>query len=193
MAYPVNTDLKTYLSISGSGDDAFLTTVINGAIDFCEDYTGRVFVAGNATRYFPVELPYVDASGRVLWLRDDLVTISSLVVGGVTIPGADYFLTSITGIAPYRRLKLYGGSSYRLTNSDGKTPIAVTGAWGYSADVPASVRLAMLQLGAYYYRSRSTGPGGAVSVGSRRGGVVIEASEVPENILDALIPYEKTY
>src|SRR5436190_3658184 len=80
---PSVTDLKTYLGLTGSADDALLTTVVAASIAQAEHDTGRTFssASNTTTRYssnmeFSLVIndrPYVDAT-RVVTLAGATMT-----------------------------------------------------------------------------------------------------------------------
>jgi len=87
MAYAVASDVKTYLGIEGSGDDALLTSLISRAQKAIETYCGRKFETSSVTKYYDVptggdEL-YIDGvrrtghGARTLFLDDDLISINT--------------------------------------------------------------------------------------------------------------------
>ena len=75
----------------------------------------------------------------------------------MTIPTSDYFADSVNGMPPYERVKLYPGSTYRVKDSDGKTPMTVTATWGYSDACPDDIFIAIIRFASWRYRSQSSG------------------------------------
>lgn len=95
----------------------------------------RDFAPVLATKYFDWPNEQTPRAWR-LWLdRQEVITVSSLVSGGETIPPADYFLEPANAGPPYRRIEINldsrsafgGGSTYQRS-------VAVTGLFGYSDD-----------------------------------------------------------
>lgn len=193
MAYPDVDDLKVELGISSSGDDAKLTGYVNGAIGIVEKETSRVFVAASAVRSFPCMSPHVDRSRRTLFTHSEFVAVTQLDIDGETIPTTQYYAESHNGVAPFSKIIIRRGSSYRFTDSDGLTDIDVTATWGYSADCPAALASVIIKLAAWMYRSNSTGSGGAVAAGSRRGGIVVEAAAIPADIMKVIKSFGRWY
>lgn len=76
-ALPTVTDVKTYLGLTGTGDDTLITERVAAAISMAERDTGRVFsAASNTTNYYSSnieaiiitrDMPFVDASRVVTW------------------------------------------------------------------------------------------------------------------------------
>jgi hypothetical protein len=125
---------------------------IDGVSRLIEGELHRVFYPQDATRYF--DWPNQGGSGGGqyanpwrLWLdQNDLVSLSSLVTGGVTISTANVFLEPINKRPgePYRYLELDRSSSAAF-GGNAATPqraIAVTGTWGFTADTDAAGTLA---------------------------------------------------
>ncbi|MFF8901669.1 hypothetical protein ACF082_29780 [Streptomyces lydicus] len=106
----------------------------------------RSFAPAAETRYFdwpgtPGTRPWR------LWLDDsDLISVSGLASGGVTIPEDSYFLEPSRSGPPYSRIELNLAASSAF--GGGPTPqraIAVTGVWGYSdTETPAGATVAPL-------------------------------------------------
>ena len=95
-----------------------------------EGWLKRAFTPVTATRYFEWPTPDAGTSYR-LWLNaDELVTVTTLTAGGVTIPSTDYFLEPNTTGPPYNRIEIdlasssaFGGGSTRQRS------IGITGVW----------------------------------------------------------------
>lgn len=121
--------------------DIKMTARANDAIDRAiEAATGvvtghlhRSFFPVTATRYF--DWP---ARSRPWILRLDqheLVSVSSLVAGGVTIPSTDYNLEPNGSGPPYTRIEIDISSQSAFASGDTtQRAIAVTGVFGYGAD-----------------------------------------------------------
>ncbi len=95
----------------------------------------RRFYPELATKYF--DWPNMqDALPWRLWLDDtELVSVTSLTSGGVTIGSSNYLLAPAQTGPPYNRLELKISTSAAF--GGGATPqrdIAITGLWGYSND-----------------------------------------------------------
>lgn len=87
----------------------------------------RTFWPQTATRTFDWPPPQRSRSW-VLWLdEDELVSVTSLTAGGVTIPAADYFLRPDTG-PPFDRIEIdLASSSAWSSSSTHQRAISVTG------------------------------------------------------------------
>jgi len=89
MAYTDAATLKTYLGVSGAGDDTLLTALIARAQSAIDAYTSRTFEASaDTTRKFTVGK---DTDGRKLYLDEDLSSITAIVTnaddgsGGISV------------------------------------------------------------------------------------------------------------
>lgn len=95
----------------------------------------RTFYPYIATKYF--DWPnFQRAVPWRLWLDDtELISITSLVSGGVTIPSSNYNLESNRVGPPYDRLEINISTSSALSaGATYQRSIAITGLWGYSND-----------------------------------------------------------
>jgi hypothetical protein len=95
----------------------------------------RTFRPVTATRYF--DWPnHQYARAYRLWLdANELVSVSALVAGGVTIPASDYFLEPANYGPPYNRIEIDLASSSAFAAGDThQRAIAVTGLFGYGND-----------------------------------------------------------
>lgn len=121
--------------------DARVDAAIDSASRGVESLLRRTFYPWTGTRYF--DYPPTDGPVDKLWLgRNDVLSISSLVSGGVTIPPSGYLLWPYDG-PPYIRLDINRGSSSAF--GAGTTPqraIAITGVFGYSLDEKTAGALA---------------------------------------------------
>jgi len=191
--YTTLDEVKAYLSISGEGDDALLTTLIDRASRLIEDHTGRWFYADERTRVYDAVGSHI--VGNLLLLDADLLTVTTLTNGDGTEIAADAIILRPQNDPPFFgiALKLTSGLHWTYTG-DPEGAISVEGTWGFSATAPGAVALAALRLAAYLYRQRDTGadwPRGAVSVTER--GAAIAPVELPWDIARLLLPYIRYY
>lgn len=114
-------------------DDAQVDRAIEAASRSVEKLCHRVFYPVSDTRYF--NWPnYQHARPWVLWLdQDEVVSVNTLVAGGVTIPSGNYFLESVNRGAPYRRIEMNVGTSSTFAPGPQtwQRAIAITGVFGY--------------------------------------------------------------
>lgn len=188
MAYPTLSEFKSFISITGAGDDANLTFILDQTIAMVEKYTGRLFVSGAAAnRGYPADIPYVTQGAQVLTPRADLASITSVTNGnGVAIVSGDYYVFPI-GDTPIVqiRLKLVAGLVF-VNGSDG-TQIVVNGQWGYSVACPDDIFTNILELANLAQATRHDGSGQSLT--SR--GIIIDKSRWPERVLRNLKGYRR--
>lgn len=186
MAYLTLDQATDYMKVVNSSDDLIIQGLIGAAQIQIEHRCHRRFEVTNAneTRYFnqdsllewntPRHVTYswdqvlLANTARVLWLDDDLVSVSTLTNGdGTIIPSSNYFLMP-RNRPPYQYIRLKSTTAW-VINID--LEIQVTGAFGYSLTADAGIQNAMKELVAYYYRLRDAPvfdviqlPSGAIQV-----------------------------
>ena len=152
MAYSTVALLKSYLGISGSGDDTLLGLLLDRATIAIESHTGWVFEAATATRYFDSEA----VEGYVLWVGGDLVGVITLTNGdddGTVIVPADYRLLPRNEGPPYYGIQMLVDTTTTWEfDVDGE--VSVLGAWGYSASPPDDIVDACVRWAAFKYRQK---------------------------------------
>lgn len=186
MAYTTNTDLKTYLGITGSGDDTLLTTLIGRAQVAVDRYCNRTFEASaNTTRYFDAIGRHV--SGPYLYLDRDLCAINSVTNGdGATVTA---YVTLPASDTPYYALKLKTTSGVLWTyTTDWEGAIAINGKWAYSTTAPADIVQATTRLAAFYYRQKDSPLQDVTAI---EAGVVIKPLAFPDDVRGILAPYRR--
>ncbi len=147
--------VKALLNASESGDDALLADLVTRASAMVDSYTRRrTFAERIETRYYT---PGEDTSGRLLFLDDDLLSITTLTNGdGTIIAAADYVLRPANILPAWGiRLKASSGISWTCED-DPEDAISVAGEWGYctEADRPADITQAAARLALWLYRQR---------------------------------------
>jgi len=191
MAYTTAANVKTYLKITGSGDDTLIGDLITRAQKAIESYCGRVFeAASDTTRYFDA---VEDVAGRRLWLDKDLCAITSVTNGdGDTVSSADY-VTQPRNDTPYYALTLVTSSTVSWTYTDDpEDAIAIVGKWAYSTTAPADIVHATIRLASYYYRQKDAQVFGVTS-NPEQGQLQIPEG-IPRDIRAMLWPYKlRTY
>lgn len=137
MTYPVLSDVKTFLNISGTGEDARLTLALDAAKSFIERATYRVFVASE------IQLPFqtIASSGRILAFHRDCVSISN-VLNGDGLAVTQYH--TMPQEAPFYAIELdWDVATPFHIGADGTLPL-VTAYWGFSTACPDDVFYAIL-------------------------------------------------
>jgi hypothetical protein len=118
-----------------SRSNRLIDRAIVSATEDVEGLLNRVFYPTVATRYFDWPNRGVTSRAWRLWLdENDLISLTSLVSGGVTIPPADYFLEPVNSGPPYTRIEIDLSSQSAFTvGSTHQRTIAATGLWGYNS------------------------------------------------------------
>jgi hypothetical protein len=193
MAYCTAGEIKTYLGITGSGDDALISTLAQIAQSVIDVYTGRTFEANaDATRYFEVG---VDTVGDTLYLDDDLAAITSVITNAdgtspTTLATTDY-ITLPRNRAPYFAIKILGSSDYVWDYSDDpENGVTVTGKWAYSTTAPDDIQHACTRLAAYFYRQKDAQVFDVTAIPDA--GVITVPQGIPADVKIMLGPYRKT-
>jgi len=157
--YVTDVELKAYLRISDTGDDAELAVVATASSRAIDLHTNRQFgkVAAAEQRLYTARYDHE----RCRWVIDidDLMTTTDLVilVGGVAL--TDYVKEPVNAAAkgrPWTRLVVDKDSAVVPTGEEYE--VAGTAIWGWTA-VPNSVKLAA-RLQASRFHSRRDSPYG---------------------------------
>lgn len=138
--YATREQVKAASEIKSTANlDAVVDAAIEAASRSVESLTHRKFYPTTGTRYFDWPNSQYARSWR-LWLGpDEVISVTSLVSGGVTISSSNFFLEPVNLGPPYTCIELNRASSAAFGN--GATPqrdIAVTGVFGYSADTTSA-------------------------------------------------------
>jgi len=153
--YATLAQLKTYLAVTSTADDALLTDLLVRATAAIEQMTRKTFSAPAATsRTFGRELMMWDGVLK----RDYLLLPSGVYIAQlVGAADGDSIAIPLTEIdthppdAPYtvlaRRDKRWCSASQHAT---------ITARWGYSITPPADIVHATIRLAAWLYRQRGT-------------------------------------
>lgn len=178
MSYASNSDVKTLLGISGSGDDTLITTLVTAAQAAIDLYFLRTFEANaNTTRYFDA---LRDVSGRRLMLDRDLCSINSVTNGDGTTVTSSQYTTLPRNDTPYYALEIKGSSGINWRwESDPEGAIAVSGKWAFSTTAPSSVAYLCTWLAAEMYKMKDNIPVAGAGVAAAQG---ILAGDLPADI-----------
>lgn len=134
--YATVEDVKESLDIKETARaDKRVMRALQNASRSVEGLCHRRFYPETATRYFDWPNGQYARPWR-LWLDDnELISVTTLASGGVTIGSGDYFLEPNTSGPPYNRLEVDLGSSSAFGGgSTHQRDIAVTGLFGYRND-----------------------------------------------------------
>jgi hypothetical protein len=134
--YCAREQVKAALDVAETArNDAQVDRAIEAATDAIYGLTHRRFYPQLATRYFDWPNHQYARPWR-LWLdADEVISVSSLVAGGVVIPASDYFLEPANSGPPYTRIEIdLASSSAFAPGATHQRAIAVTGLFGSTAD-----------------------------------------------------------
>jgi hypothetical protein len=187
MAYTGVEELKTYLGITVTTDDALLRDLLEWVSGNIDTYTGRRFESVTATRYYESDALAEDR--YTLWMDDDLLTITTLTNGdddGTAIPSTEYWLLPRNS-SPKYGIRLKSDSTYAWEwDVDGW--VSVAGTWGFSASPPEAVVRATLEWAAYAYRLKDGGGPTEVMIFPEAGFIQVPRG-MPIQVKLALDPY----
>ncbi len=176
-------DVRTLAGTSLMTDDVILATLVMRASQIVDTYTGRVFSAVTATRYYT---PGVDTDGALLYLNADLLSVTTLTNNGTVIPATGHTLHPLNA-ARKRYLRLKSAYSWDAP-ADPEGVISVAGSWGYSATPPADVTQATARLALWLYRQREAP---FTRVGNALTGEYEIPVALPDDIKALLDPYRR--
>lgn len=190
MAYCTTADVKTYLGISESGDDALIAEKIAAAQAGIDAYTHRTFEAsGDTTRYFDYSSEYID--GYDLILDEDLCSITTVTNGDSVVVAAGERTTLPKNETPYYAIRLLSDSGVVWTYSDEwMDAISVTGKWAWSTTAPDDIKDACIRWASYKYRQKDAQ---MYDVTAIEAGVVIRPFGIPPDIKSMLMPYVRPH
>ncbi|MGW3428885.1 hypothetical protein ACWDHW_13155 [Streptomyces melanosporofaciens] len=138
--YATREDVKDALDVKETArSNARVDRALEGASRAVEGLLHREFAPVIATRYFDWPNSQTARPWR-LWLDDsELISVTTLTSGGVTIGPADYFLEPNRTGPPFRRVEIDLGSNAAWGGGDTyQRDITVTGLWGYRDDETAA-------------------------------------------------------
>lgn len=177
--------VKTYLDISGTGDDTLGAALVARASAMIDRYCRRVFTAASATRLFDVP------EKATLWLDEDLVSLTTLTNGdGTAIASSQYVLLPTNRTPKFAvRLRETASVSWQGSATTGAAQaIALLGSWGYAATPPDDVVQAAVRLTAWIYRQRDA-PFGQTA--RPEIGVIETPLSMPPDVVKLLAPFVK--
>jgi hypothetical protein len=189
MAYTTTALVKTYLGISGTGDDALLTTLCAAAQRLIEVRTERVFEAPtNTSRALDA---VVDVDGDTLLLPYDLCAITSVTNGDSAVLLSTDYVTEPRVYTPWYalRLKASKGLSWTYT-TDPEDAIVIVGRWAYSLTPPADIGQAAMRLAGWLYRAKDAQVYDITAQPDM--GVITVPQGFPKDVDQILRPYRRT-
>lgn len=146
-------DLRAYLDLTSTGNDALLGSLLESAEAMAESYTGRRFAPLSAAD--PVTTETVSfRRGKTVIRVPDVRELTAVTVDGNALTNLGYTLDGNPATHLYieERYGTFSGTAFgtRRTN---QAQLVLTGRFGYTT-APADVRDAVLVLAARAYRER---------------------------------------
>lgn len=176
MAYATIAEVKEYLGISTSDDDALLGRLISAAQAAIEAYTSRRFEIVNASLTYPIEY----WRGDVVFVGDDLRSITS-----VTTDAGDSWTQAHFTFTPPARV-LYFKTDAQKPSADARF-FTVTGSWGFTLQPPENVKQACIRLAGHMYRMKDAQAYDVI--GMTETGVMRVQGKMPVDVVELLKPY----
>lgn len=167
-------DLKTWLGMQGTGDDAIIQELASAASDDFKHACSQKFVLADYTEQ-------LDGKGRpeIFLSEAPLVSVTSVTDGGVLIAPSDYVF-----YAKPPRIRLKSG---RFSSSPQGVVVAYSA--GYVA-IPADIKAACCALGVFLFnRRRSLGKTSETVAGMS----VTVDNRLPDAVAQATKKHEKTW
>ncbi|MVO84190.1 hypothetical protein GPA10_05235 [Streptomyces sp. p1417] len=129
--YATREEIKAELDVRETArSNARIDRALDDATDAVHGLCHRTFYPVAATRYFDWPNSQSGTSWR-LWLdASEVVSVTSLVSGGATIPDTDYFLEPNVSGPPYNRIEIDLASSAALGGGDThQRDVGISGVW----------------------------------------------------------------
>ncbi len=172
MSYASLADLRAWLGVGDSVDDAEYDTVLASASRSVSSHCKQSFegdTEATARRFFADTWQIVRLTNSVIGDTTDMVVKTDPTDAGTygtTI--TDYLTLPLDGVGndgttgwPITALQIYGAGAYWPSSRYGRPLVQVTAKWGW-AEVPEQVKTATLMLAAAWHQRRATvaGQGG---------------------------------
>lgn len=133
-------DIRSALdAASAARSDAQLDRALDAAARAVASRCNRTLAPVIATRYFDWPAPQASTSWVLRLDDNDLISVSAITSGGVTVPVGDVNLEPANSGPPYTRVETRLDRSSAWSSGDThQRAIAITGLWGFADDqVPA--------------------------------------------------------
>lgn len=185
--YLFGTQSGTISAIGGTLTPSMLQ-LMQDSLDEAEssinDYTRRNF-AGTAGTVYVNRYSQRFVQNQALYLQNDLHTLVSLTNGdSQNIPVGSVWLEPRNAGPPYRLLRLHSAYVY-VWNTD--SDVIVAGTFGFSTVPPAAIKMATVELAAWYYRLKDVGY--TEVAGLAAAGEVTYPKSLPDHVRGKLDPY----
>ena len=178
-------DVKAALRVQDAIDDALIEVAIESASREIDNFTGRTFTNGSATRYF-------SAGTNYLVETDDLVSVSAIQTAPLDHnftqdwASSDWQLEPLNGISgglaqPATRIRAVGNFLFPATPY---AAVKVTGVYGW-ASVPTDVRMACILQSQRLWK-RFDSPLGIAGFGDMG---AIRVTRIDSDVQSLLMPY----
>jgi len=174
MSYATLAQIKQYLGITATSEDALLTRLRDAASAAIDRYTGRRFTASTATKKIRREHIVRD----VFFLPDDLRALTQVVTDeGDTLLPSDF----VPFDPPTRLLRIKADApSWSIEYT-----ADVTGQWGFTAAPPDDIVQICIRLASWMYRSKDA----QVFDVTGQEGLNTLSTRLPRDIAQMLDPY----
>ena len=186
MAYCSLLELKQYMGVSVTTDDALLQALIARAQASIDAHCGRWFEARTATRYYESEA----LDGNYLWLDEDLISVTGDITNGdsdgTAIASTEYWLWDRNSGPPYYAIRLKADSAYSW-EVDTDYMISVLGEWGWSENAPEDIKQAAIRWSAYLYAQKDAPTFDTTVI--PEAGVITVPKGIPRDVELLLAPY----
>lgn len=187
--YCTKQDVKIYLGIGQDVDDILLDQIIDRATAIIEGFTHRIFSCSTATSQFLDGDCDVTDGGRMLWLRDDLCSISYIKNGDGTTVASSQYVTEPRRDAPYYGLRMkWNADTIWVWDTTPEGAIEVNGMWAYSTTPPLQIVQATIRLAAFLYRQKDSTADLDRPLASADG-VVIMPTKLPSDVMQLIKRY----
>jgi hypothetical protein len=191
MTYCTVADVKEYLDVQATDDDALLGDLIDRAQKAIDSHTRRTFEDPGAddTREYTVG---IDTDGLNLYFDEDIYSITTVVsdadnASPTTIASSDY-VTIPRNTTPYYGIKILGSSNETWDYTDDpENGIEITGRWAYSSEAPDDIVQACARWAAYMYRQRDSQVFDVTAIPDA--GVIQIPKGIPADVKMLLEPY----
>jgi len=193
MTYCNVNDVKTYLNITGKGDDVLLDDLIERAQQAIDSHTHRTFEdpGADAIRYFTVG---VDTNGLALLFDEDIYKFTTVKTDADGTPRTiltTQYVTIPRNKTPYFGIKILSSSNeYWDYTDDPEGGIEITGRWAYSEDPPEDIVQACARWAAYMYKQRDAQVFDVTAIPSA--GIIQIPKGVPADVKIILDPYVRS-
>jgi uncharacterized phiE125 gp8 family phage protein len=147
-------ELKEWLGINSTREDALLTILLGSALELCESYTGTRPIEALCEEIWPVRPHFGETGWQQLSTRP-VGSISS--IEAVTANGERIFLPTDAYAVD---LGADGEGRFRVIDGGGATRVAVRFTAGLASrwdSLPAALRQGVIRMAAHHHRSRDEG------------------------------------